>query len=92
MQMTLPFTYCQWVRPYALIESDSSSHSISFFSYVKLKSLILTAMYLQNMYNLLKNQNMYLAHVIEQPNLRIPKPQYLQLNFCFDLLMILRTH
>ena len=26
----------------------------------------------------------YLAHVIEQPNLRIPNPQYLQLNFCFD--------
>ena len=28
--------------------------------------------------------NIYLAHVIEQPNLRIPNPQYLQLNFCFD--------
>ena len=27
---------------------------------------------------------LYLAHVIEQPNLRIPNPQYLQLNFCFD--------
>ena len=26
----------------------------------------------------------YLAHVIEQPNLRIPNPQYLQLNFWFD--------
>ena len=26
----------------------------------------------------------YLAHVIEQPNLRIPNPQYLKLNFCFD--------
>ena len=32
----------------------------------------------------LQNQNSYLAHVIEQPNLRIPNPQYLQLNFCFD--------
>ena len=29
-------------------------------------------------------QLIYLAHVIEQPNLRIPNPQYLQLNFCFD--------
>ena len=28
--------------------------------------------------------NEYLAHVIEQPNLRIPNPQYLELNFCFD--------
>ena len=28
----------------------------------------------------------YLAHVIEQPNLRIPNPQYLQLDFCFDFL------
>ena len=27
---------------------------------------------------------LYLAHVIKQPNLRIPNPQYLQLNFCFD--------
>ena len=27
-----------------------------------------------------KGQN-YLAHVIEQPNLGIPNPQYLQLNF-----------
>ena len=26
----------------------------------------------------------YLAHVIEQPNFRIPNPQYLQRNFCFD--------
>ena len=26
----------------------------------------------------------YLAHVIEQPNFRIPNPQYLQQNFCFD--------
>ena len=26
----------------------------------------------------------YLAHVIEQQNLRIPNPQYLQLNFCFN--------
>ena len=26
----------------------------------------------------------YLAHVIEQPNLRILNPQYLQPNFCFD--------
>ena len=26
----------------------------------------------------------YLAHVIEQLNFRIPNPQYLQLNFCFD--------
>ena len=65
--MTLPFTYCQWVRPYALIESDSSSHSISFFSYVKLKSLILTTMYyLQNMYlqstYLLKNKNLKLPY------------------------------
>ena len=31
-----------------------------------------------------ENQNQYLAHVIEQPNLRIPNPQYLQQNFCFD--------
>ena len=29
-------------------------------------------------------QNNYLAHVIEQPNFRIPNPQYLQRNFCFD--------
>ena len=29
-------------------------------------------------------QNIYLAHVIEQPNFRIPNPQYLQRNFCFD--------
>ena len=29
-------------------------------------------------------KDIYLAHVIEQPNLRIPNPQYLQLNFCFD--------
>ena len=28
--------------------------------------------------------HLYLAHVIEQPNLQIPNPQYLQLNFCFD--------
>ena len=28
--------------------------------------------------------DIYLAHVIEQPNLRIPNPQYLQLKFCFD--------
>ena len=28
----------------------------------------------------------YLAHVIEPPNLRIPNPQYLQLDFCFDFL------
>ena len=28
--------------------------------------------------------DIYLAHVIEQPNLRIPNPKYLQLNFCFD--------
>ena len=34
----------------------------------------------------------YLAHVIKQPNLQIPNPQYLQLNFCFDFLMILKTH
>ena len=27
---------------------------------------------------------LYLAHVIEQPNFRIPNPQYLQRNFCFD--------
>ena len=26
----------------------------------------------------------YLVHVIEQPNFRIPNPQYLQPNFCFD--------
>ena len=26
----------------------------------------------------------YLAHIIEQPNFRIPNPQYLQRNFCFD--------
>ena len=26
----------------------------------------------------------YLAHVIEQPNFRIPNPQYLQRNFCYD--------
>ena len=26
----------------------------------------------------------YLAHVIEQPNFRIPNPQYLQQKFCFD--------
>ena len=32
----------------------------------------------------------YLAHVIKQPNFRIPNPQYLQRNFRFDLLMILR--
>ena len=35
---------------------------------------------------------MYLAHVIEQPDFRIPNPKYLQRNFCFDFLMILRTH
>ena len=35
-------------------------------------------------YEFLTNQILYLAHVIEQPNLRIPNPQYLQLNFCFD--------
>ena len=34
--------------------------------------------------NCLKISKKYLAHVIEQPNLRIPNPQYLQLNFCFD--------
>ena len=28
--------------------------------------------------------NNYLAHVIEQPNFRIPNPQYLQRNFDFD--------
>ena len=28
--------------------------------------------------------NEYLVHVIDQPNLRIPNPQYLQRNFCFD--------
>ena len=28
----------------------------------------------------------YLAHIIKQPNLWIPNPQYLQLNFCFDFL------
>ena len=30
------------------------------------------------------SQKLYLAHVIKQPNLWIPNPQYLQLNFCFD--------
>ena len=29
-------------------------------------------------------QHYYLAHVIKQPNFRIPNPQYLQRNFCFD--------
>ena len=29
-------------------------------------------------------QEIYLAHVIEQPNFRIPNPQYLQRNFCSD--------
>ena len=32
----------------------------------------------------IKKRNQYLAHVIEQPNLRIPNPQYLQQNSCFD--------
>ena len=32
----------------------------------------------------LHKENKYLAHVIEQPNFRIPNPQYLQRNFCFD--------
>ena len=31
-----------------------------------------------------KFQIEYLAHVIEQRNFRIPNPQYLQRNFCFD--------
>ena len=30
------------------------------------------------------NTYLYLVHIIEQPNLRIPNPQYLQRNFCFD--------
>ena len=34
--------------------------------------------------NCLKISKKYLAHVIEQPNFRIPNPQYLQQNFCFD--------
>ena len=29
-------------------------------------------------------RTLYLAHVIEQPNFRIPNPQYLQRNFCYD--------
>ena len=37
-------------------------------------------------------QPKYLVHVIEQPNLRIPNPQYLQLIFILIFLMILRTH
>ena len=34
----------------------------------------------------------YLAHVIKQPIFRIPNLEYLKQNFCFDFLMILRTH
>ena len=37
--------------------------------------------------NLERNNTMwhnYLAHIIEQPNFRIPNPQYLQRNFRFD--------
>ena len=46
--------------------------------------------------NLQKNHKIlfvyfYLAHVIEQPIFRIPNLEYLQRNFCFDFLMILRT-
>ena len=34
--------------------------------------------------NIAKILDKYLAHVIKQPNFRIPNPQYLQWNFCFD--------
>ena len=37
-------------------------------------------------------ENIYLAHVIEQPIFPVPNLEYLQQNFCFDCLMILRTH
>ena len=33
---------------------------------------------------IVQTPHLYLAHVIEQPNFRIPNPQYLQRNFCFD--------
>ena len=35
-------------------------------------------------YLYLHYKDIYLAHVIEQPNFRIPNPQYLPRNFCFD--------
>ena len=34
--------------------------------------------------SLAKCKNKYFAHIIEQPNFRVPNPQYLQRNFCFD--------
>ena len=38
------------------------------------------------------DQDLYLAHVIEQPIFQIPNLEYLQRNFCFDFLMILGTY
>ena len=40
----------------------------------------------------LKIRHIYLAHVIEQPNFRIPNPRYLQKKIVLIFLMILRTH
>ena len=37
-----------------------------------------------NYVKVLKFQHVYLVHVIKQPIFRIPNPQFLQLNFCFD--------
>ena len=34
--------------------------------------------------NFEKADGLGIGHVIEQPNLSIPNPQYLQLTFCFD--------
>ena len=48
--------------------------------------LIHEACFLQNNENLslVSFVAFYLALVIKQPNFRIPNPQYLQRNFCFD--------
>ena len=33
----------------------------------------------------------YLAHVIEKPNLRIPNPQYLQQNFVYLIFCLIKS-
>ena len=58
---------------------------ISYLSFINLcKSLVGYRAWNFAAMNLFGIIDKYLAHVIEQPNLRIPNPKYLQLNFCFD--------
>ena len=55
--------------------------------------IVLIAMYLLENIEVGAVKPIYLAHVIEQPNFRIPNPQYLQqIFFVLIFLMILRTH